>query len=234
MTYYAKTAANGHQTTVEEHCTAVANMAKQFGAEIGREKEAYLAGLFHDFGKYGARFQEVLRGTRHHVDHAICGASILFQKYGRRSNWAVLEAVNGHHDGLLERAQLEARLRENVQNERPIENDAGKYRQLYAQARRRISSGKCFMMPSLGLREFCAYFELYDPARHLDAPIPEDLDAGLMVYDVFDLNDYQVRKKCQPKRTLFHAVMRQGVIEVPPYNSAAVIQGGADYAEGTV
>lgn len=127
MTYYAKTAANGHQTTVEEHCTAVANMAKQFGAEIGREKEACLAGLFHDFGKYGARFQEVLRGTRHHVDHAICGASILFQKYGRRSNWAVLEAVNGHHDGLLERAQLEARLRENIQNERPIENDAGKY-----------------------------------------------------------------------------------------------------------
>lgn len=110
----------------------------------------------------------------------------------------------------------------------------GKTQQLYAQARRRISSGKCFMMPSLGLREFCAYFELYDPARHLDAPIPEDLDAGLMVYDVFDLNDYQVRKKCQPKLTLFHAVMRQGVIEVPPYNSAAVIQGGADYAEGTV
>lgn len=113
----------------------------------------------------------------------------------------------------------------------PRDTFKGTVAQLYAQACRRISGGKCFVQPSLGLREFCAYFELYDPTIHLDTPIPEDLDAGLMVYDIFDLNDFKVRKKCQTKLTLFHAVMRQGVIEVPSYDSSAVIQGGTDHAE---
>lgn len=102
----------------------------------------------------------------------------------------------------------------------------GREKQLYEQARRRMASGKCFWQPSLGLREFCAYFELYDPEIHTDRPIPVDMDAGLMVYDVFDLHDWTPRKKCQTKLTLFHAVMEQGVVQVPPYDSPEVIRGG--------
>ena len=103
---------------------------------------------------------------------------------------------------------------------------AARKQQLYAQARRRISGGKCFWQPSLGLREFCCYFDLYDPEIHPDRPIPVDLDAGLMVYDIFDLHDWELRKKCQPKLALFHAVMEQGVIEIPPYDSPEVLRGG--------
>ncbi len=99
----------------------------------------------------------------------------------------------------------------------------GSAAQLYEQAQRRISSGKCYFQPSLGLREFAAYFEPSDGVRQ---PIPEDLDAGLMLYDVFDLTDCSVRKKVQPQLSLFHAVMRQGVIEVPPFDSPEVIRGG--------
>ena len=47
-----------------------------------------------------------------------------------------------------------------------------------------------------------------------------------MVYDVFDLHDYAVRKKTKPCLTLFHAVMKQGVIEVPPFDSPEVVRGG--------
>ena len=104
---------------------------------------------------------------------------------------------------------------------------AGKKTAFYAQARRRMAEGKCFLQPSLGLRQFVCYFELYDPARHTDQPIPEDLDAGLMVYDLFDPYDGSVQKKTQTQLALFHAVMRQGVVQVPPYESPEVFKGGS-------
>lgn len=96
--------------------------------------------------------------------------------------------------------------------------------QLTEQALRRIRRGAAFMQPSLGQREFVAYFEESDNNR---PPIKDSLDAGLMVYDVFDLHDSAVRKRVQPKLSLFHAVMEHGVIQVPPYDSPAVLKGAA-------
>ena len=81
------------------------------------------------------------------------------------------------------------------------------------------------MQPCLGIREFAAYFEESDYTR---TPIEEDYDAGLMVYDVFDLHDFSVRKKASPKLSLFHAVMKQGVIEVPPYDDPRVLKTGGE------
>lgn len=99
----------------------------------------------------------------------------------------------------------------------------GTVEQLYQQALRRIRSGKTFYQPSLGLREFVCYFEESDGTR---PPIPDSMDLGLMVYDVFDLHDCTVRKKAQPRLSLYHAVMEQGVIRVPPYDSPEVLKGG--------
>lgn len=96
--------------------------------------------------------------------------------------------------------------------------------QLVDQALRRIRGGKAFMQPSLGQKEFVAYFEESDNAR---PPIEDSLDAGWMVYDVFDLHDASVRKKTQPRLSLFHAVMEHGIIRVPPYDSPEVLKGGA-------
>lgn len=100
----------------------------------------------------------------------------------------------------------------------------GSVQQLYAQMERRIKSGKAFVQPSLGLRECVAYFAESDPNEE---PIKEDLDLGLSVYDVFDLHDAEVRKKTQTRLSLYHAVMKQGVIEVPPYDSPEVLKGDA-------
>lgn len=104
----------------------------------------------------------------------------------------------------------------------PREGYGGTQEQLYQQALRRIRNGKCYYQPSMGLREFAAYFEESDNTRRA---IHEDMDAGLMVYDVFDLHDFEVKKKTTPKLTLFHAVMKDGVIEVPPYDSPQIIRG---------
>lgn len=106
----------------------------------------------------------------------------------------------------------------------PRSDFRGSEAQLVDQALRRIRCGKAYMQPSMGQREFVAYFEESDNTR---PPIEDSLDAGLMVYDVFDLHDFAVRKKVQPKLSLFHAVMEHGVIQVPPYDSPEVLKGGA-------
>lgn len=101
---------------------------------------------------------------------------------------------------------------------------AGRRTQLEEQALRRIRGGKNYHQPSLGCREMIAYYEESDGSC---PPQPIDLDAGLMVYDVFDPRDNAVRAKAKPQLSLFHAVLRQGVLEVPDYDSPEVLKGGA-------
>ena len=101
---------------------------------------------------------------------------------------------------------------------------AGKETQLYEQALRRIRGGKCYFQPSLGLREFACYFEESDGSR---SPISQSMDAGLMVYDLFTPEDVEVTKRTKIQMSLFHAVMENGVIQVPPYDSPEVLKGGS-------
>ncbi len=98
----------------------------------------------------------------------------------------------------------------------------GKEAQLYEQALRRIRTGKTYFQPSMGLRQFPAYFEESDGKA---PPIDVNMDAGLMVYDVFDLHDDTVSKKAKPKLSLFHAVMEHGIVQIPPYDSPEVLKG---------
>lgn len=100
----------------------------------------------------------------------------------------------------------------------------GKETQLYEQALRRIRRGKCYFQPSLGLREFACYFEESDGSR---SPISQSMDAGLMVYDLFTPEDVEVTKRTKIQMSLFHAVMENGVIQVPPYDSPEVLKGGS-------
>ncbi len=100
---------------------------------------------------------------------------------------------------------------------------AGKETQLYEQALRRIRGGKCYFQPALGLREFACYFEESDGTRQ---PISQSMDAGLMVYDLFGPENVKVTKKTQIQMSLFHAVMEDGVVTVPPYDGPEVLKGG--------
>ena len=99
--------------------------------------------------------------------------------------------------------------------------------QLYQQANRRIENGKCFYQPSLGCREFVAYFEKSDLMR---LPIDHTQDIGLMLYDVFDLNKTEPLVKGKPYVSLFHAKIEKGIIEIPDFNDISVLKPGGCYA----
>ena len=104
MDYFAKSPnPQGYQETVMEHSQKVAALAKEYGEPIGLGVLTWLAGQLHDFGKYTQAFQDVLKGLRTGVDHAIGGACLLEAWYhGSLGSRPVIEAVNGHHDGLVE------------------------------------------------------------------------------------------------------------------------------------
>lgn len=107
----------------------------------------------------------------------------------------------------------------------------GQERRLYEQARRRIRHGKAFHQPAFGLREFVAYFE--EPSDR--APIDDSLDAGLMLYDIFDFpRDITVKKKATPRLALFHAEMKNGVIQIPPYDSAQVFKASGPVSDAVL
>ena len=112
MIYYAKSPnSQGYQQTVKEHLLAVAEFAQRFGATIGLDATAELAGQTHDFGKYSQAFQEILSGTRSGVDHAMGGACYLEAVYrGSVGARPVIEAVNGHHNGLVAYDEIRSEL----------------------------------------------------------------------------------------------------------------------------
>lgn len=79
------------------------------------------------------------------------------------------------------------------------------------QFNRRARKGSCFTRPYLGCREFAAHFELLEdgsaiPAR--DRSLDGDRDLGWMLHDI----DFSNAKDKQAM--FFHAVMRDGVIDV--------------------
>lgn len=106
--FYAKSENDYHEKiTVKEHLERVSSLASAFGEEIGMPNAARIAGLFHDFGKYSPAFQGVLAGTMQNVDHAFAGAVMLYLLKAQKSEilrkkyGPILEAVQGHHHGLV-------------------------------------------------------------------------------------------------------------------------------------
>lgn len=123
MIYYAKSPnSQGYQQTVKEHLLVVAERAQKFGTPMGLVTAAELAGQTHDFGKYSQAFQarikndyqafqEVLGGTRVGIDHAMGGACYLEAIYrGSVGARPVIEAVNGHHNGLVAYDEIRSEL----------------------------------------------------------------------------------------------------------------------------
>lgn len=81
---------------------------------------------------------------------------------------------------------------------------------------RRASTGQCFQRPYLGTREFAAHFALLDGAPPASGLPPEQLnrDLGWMLHDIDYARDMSPR--------FFHAVLRDGIMEVPPPDSPEV------------
>ena len=95
--YFAHSA-NGygkwHQ--LADHLASVSKIAKEFLQGRSCAEEAALAGLLHDLGKYGDRFQARLHGKDKGLDHWSQGASLAL----RHRAVAAALAIEGHHIGL--------------------------------------------------------------------------------------------------------------------------------------
>lgn len=116
--------------SLEDHLKGVAALAEAFGSKFGSGDWAYVAGLWHDLGKYSKEFQSYIRrasgfdsgahleGQPGRVDHSTAGAiySVTPEQLGR-SGRVLAYLIAGHHAGLPDwlsedagRSSLESRL----------------------------------------------------------------------------------------------------------------------------
>ena len=103
---------HGDWHRLAEHLTSVSKIAREFLQGRNGAEEAALAGLLHDLGKYGDRFQARLHGKDQGLDHWSQGAWVALAEHGAI---AAALAIQGHHVG-LQRANTEALRRMNPQS----------------------------------------------------------------------------------------------------------------------
>ncbi len=98
-----------------------------------------------------------------------------------------------------------------------MDENPGKYNAMFE---RRASKGQCFNQPYLGTRECSASFRLINPEQEeLSAPYNDSRDLGLMLYDM----DFEGNLD-KPDAMFYHAIMENGVINVPPRDSKEVLK----------
>lgn len=102
------------------HLAAVGERAAGFAAHFGAEAMARAMGLLHDIGKCSDAYQRYIRqpdgeGAARGPDHSSAGAQEAVQAFG--AGWGRLMAygIAGHHGGLMDGADLSARLVKQVE-----------------------------------------------------------------------------------------------------------------------
>lgn len=85
--------------TVKEHSENTACYCRQFAiAEM--KQPVYVMGLLHDAGKYQWSFQQRIDGKNVKVEHSICGAQIVKERYPDAMGIMMQYCIAGHHSGL--------------------------------------------------------------------------------------------------------------------------------------
>ena len=92
-------------------------------------------------------------------------------------------------------------------------DNAGKFQEM---TRRRIEKGQFYHQPCFGTREFPAHFQMCAERPTCPDELKGERDLGWMLLDM----DYSDPANIRPK--FFRAVMRDGVIEVPPLHREGV------------
>jgi len=124
----AHIAENGRYHDLRHHLEKVARLARRFASSFGSGEWAFLAGKWHDVGKFSRDFQERLRKARDpdaHIenaakrpDHSTAGAQHALTALGGAGK-LIAYAIAGHHAGLPdgksnEASCLERRLEKNI------------------------------------------------------------------------------------------------------------------------
>jgi len=93
----------------------------------------------------------------------------------------------------------------------PTDREPGKHYDIF---KRRAEVGQCFSQPYFGTREFPVSFNWISKDDIPTSPLLGVQDLGWMLHDIDFSNDMEPR--------FFHAIMRNGVVEVPPFESKEV------------
>jgi CRISPR-associated endonuclease Cas3-HD len=86
---------------LQSHLERVASLAATFAAAFSAQDWGYLAGLWHDLGKFNPDFQRRLFGEAIQVEHAGAGAALACHDATPTDpGLALAFAIAGHHAGL--------------------------------------------------------------------------------------------------------------------------------------
>jgi CRISPR-associated endonuclease/helicase Cas3 len=101
-----------HWQPLEDHLNNVAHLAAEFARPFGGDQWAYLAGLWHDLGKYSNEFQAMLlreNGIEAHIEtapgrvvHSEAGGHHATLKGWQGADRLISWLVMGHHAGLAD------------------------------------------------------------------------------------------------------------------------------------
>ena len=126
MGYYAHTTNNLDKSdwqTVKEHLVETAILSEKFAEKFNQKNLGYLAGLYHDLGKYSEKFQKRLEGDSSRVDHSTAGAKKVFEKFNTIGKIILAYSIAGHHSGLLDTNGLEDRLNSKIEDYSAYKDD---------------------------------------------------------------------------------------------------------------
>ena len=93
-----------------EHLSNVGKLASDRARRFGLSQAAFVAGLYHDLGKYDPAFQRKLTGEINRVDHSTAGAVLLLDRAPPAEQIPremIAYAILGHHAGLPDCDTLE-------------------------------------------------------------------------------------------------------------------------------
>lgn len=120
---------DGRTQPLSDHLRATAERAAEMAVAFGSSQWAYLAGLWHDLGKFSPHFQDYIRATGDasasiekskagRVDHSTAGGLLALEMLGDYGQ-ILAYAITGHHAGLPDweadttgRASLSQRLKD--------------------------------------------------------------------------------------------------------------------------
>jgi CRISPR-associated endonuclease/helicase Cas3 len=97
----------GRWQLLSEHLRQTAQLAQQFSEVFQAGYWGYLAGLWHDAGKYSEEFQSMLRDScdahierKSKIDHSTYGAQQVNQKWLNGEGQTLAYVIAGHHAGV--------------------------------------------------------------------------------------------------------------------------------------
>ena len=100
--YFARPAnEQGEWEPLSHHLKRADTLCSGFLSEFGYEGWGAALAIFHDFGKFGDLFQQVLRHERTGIDHASPGAALVYSTYQKRPGVILAASViSSHHSRL--------------------------------------------------------------------------------------------------------------------------------------